>query len=92
MNGTFLVVNKETGHNDKKNRDWFKVSLVCIASDDCPILVGKVLDKFCEEEFYADLAIDPTKAISLDFELRTAYNPAFADLHLSVNLVDDMNS
>lgn len=84
-----LVIGKETGHNDRKNSDWYRVKIVVTVSPESPVLVGQVIDKFVDKSFYDDVEVDPTSLIELDVGLRNAYNPQYADLHLTVDLIEE---
>lgn len=86
------VVNKETGHNDKTGKNWFKVVMVCVVAPELPVLIGKPLDKFVTEEAFNQFKVEPTKLVELEVDVRQAYKPEYADLHLSVNLIDDSNN
>lgn len=85
-----LIIGKETGHNDRKGTDWYRVKFVVTISPESPVLIGQVIDKFVEREFYDSVVVDATSMVELDVALRSAYNPQYADLHLSVDIVEDI--
>lgn len=84
-----LIIGKETGHNDRKGTDWYRVKFVVTISSESPVLIGQVIDKFVDQGFYDSVVVDPTSIVEFDVVLRSAYNPQYADLHLTVDIVED---
>lgn len=85
-----LVLGKDSGYSQKKGTDWYSLKYVITVAPESPILVGQVLNKFVEKELFDSTEVDPGKTIELDVTLRNAYNPQYADIHLNVDIVEDV--
>lgn len=85
MKVTALVIGKESFNS--KGKDFFKVILVIIACSELKVLVGKTVEKLVESDIYNMLDVAPTTAIDFNIDLKQAYRPEYANLHLEVDLL-----
>lgn len=86
MKITALVLGKEFIQRDRKD-DLFKVTIIPIVCDVLPVLVGKEIVRFVDSAFYNSLVVDPTTAVDFDVDVRKAYKPEYATLHLDVEVL-----
>lgn len=85
MKVTALVVGKESFVS--KGRNYYKLVLVVI---DCPtleVLVGKTIEKLVELDIYNMVVKDAFSAVDFEIDLKQAYKPEYASLHLDVDIL-----
>lgn len=84
------VVNKEEGISERTKKNWYKVTMVPVIAPEVPFLIGKTLNKYVSFDTYAGFEVNPTALLEVEVDIKNAYKPENADLHLSVNLVEEV--